>query len=471
MIRVLVVIISLSFSSGVWAEMADRSESPTYNLADLVETSILGIFEEECGDYCVIGLCAHLRWSIGWSGIKIWTVISPRIRHAMPTLLVSSYDHPGREPFAEWRNTFGVALEATNELVVGPVLLGSPTGLNGGRAEPVQQDTHQSLSYKEVDILGHPTAIIPEILSLDGSIASNWAGSYQVPSVNSLPSSGDVANGDSEDWNIEEMYDNAMASLLETIEGELRAAFLALDVIATLDEIRQNIQKLRDLVAFIQNAMQLAEAAWRGSVWGNFVNPRFRVPNFFCPVDVTALQPHYLSYADGFWWRSGWPLTDGPISGSNHTLDIMNPMSDDGLPTEADGADLSTWGHMYPREGTVNNNHDAKTASVLAWRAMDVLKNDVRAGTGGYRVGVPLPDGVRTSPGKWKMIYPENKVCRDTPYYPDNNLTEDFMRPSVNGGYSWNYYGVYTCCSNTRGRFLGTFELPTPICMSDVLGT
>ena len=168
-----------------------------------------------------------------------------------------------------------------------------------------------------------------------------------------------------------------------------------------------------DLLEFFNTAMTALEATTRSTVYANLINPKFRATRLFCPSEIKPFQPYYLSYADSFFWRTGFPITDGPISGSNHSLTILNPLSDDTL-----GAGLETWGHLYPRDGTVNSNHDAKAASVIAWRALDVLLNDVRDGEGGHRVGVALPNGYANEEGRWQMIYPEIKAVYEHPLLP-----------------------------------------------------
>jgi hypothetical protein len=209
-------------------------------------------------------------------------------------------------------------------------------------------------------------------------------------------------------------------------------------------------------MAFYNNAMTILETFTRGSIYGNLINPRFRATRLFCPSNVLPFQPYYLSYADALFWRTGFPITDGPISGANHSLTILNPLSNDTL-----GSGLEVWGHLYPREGTVNSNHDAKTASVAAWRGYDVMKTD--AGKG--RIGVPPPLGYDTGSETWQMIYPVERSCAATPYYPDDGLGMDFMQTNEEGSYAWNVYHVYECCANTRGRKILEVPLPVPLCL------
>ena len=127
----------------------------------------------------------------------------------------------------------------------------------------------------------------------------------------------------------------------------------------------------------------------------------------------------------------------------------------------------------------MNSNHDAKVATVTAWRAMDVLLNNVKDGANGTRVGVPLPVpahrpsptssrwGARPQDARWQMIYPEVKACQVSPAYDNNDITRDFMEPNAEyGSYAWNYYNTYEFCSyEGRRRYLGSIEFPSPICL------
>jgi len=448
-----------------------RNNMPDFNMKDLLTTSIKGMLGSDCGGYCVIGACAHFRVRFTWNGVRFYTIISPKLRHAVPDLLISSYNHVGTEPWSEWRQSFGLAMTTVNQGVVAPIL-GTPFGLQGGRADHIEQDQHQSVSYKEVDIIGHPAAIIPHIITTNGDIDDSLSFNYQVPWVNSFPEASDLdgsendPDGDgNDDWDIAAMLDSGFAQILETIKAQILAALMAIEIIALIQNILDLAETLQQLLEFYDQAMLLAESITRGTFYANFVNPVFRATRLFCPSNVAPFQPYYLSYADTFFWRSGYPITDGPISGSDHSLEVMNPFTSPSL-----GNGIEEWGSMYPREGTVNNNHDAKTASVVAWRALDVLMKDVKNGSGGYRVGVPLPDNYErmydSGQGLWQMIYPELKSCQATPFYETTDVTKDFMEPNEFGGYAWNYYNQYECCMNTSGTKIGEIDFPAPLCLS-----
>lgn len=458
----------MTFSSLVSAAPGDegglpagRNNMPDFNVTDLIKTSIKGTFDESCGGYCIVGACAHLRIRVTWSGVRMYTIISPKVRHSNADFLAMSYNHVGQEPWREWRESFGLAMRTVNEGLIGSTII-PPFGLQGGRADPLQQDAHQSVSYKETDIIGHPASLLPQILDTRGRIRPR-SFNYQVPTIGGFPDVNDARAADDPDdeWDIEAMFDAGLAQILETIEAQIRAALMAIEIINIIATIADMVDTIRDLIDFYNTAMQTLEAFVRGSFYGNFINPRFQANRLFCPASIVPLQPYYLSFADSFFWRSGFPITDGPISGSNHTAQVMNPFSNPVL-----GSGLETWGQLYPREGTLDQSHDSKTASVLAWRAFDVLRNDVRAGGGGHRVGVPMPNGYRNKDYRWQMIYPELKTCQRTPYYPTTDLTLDFMQPAEFGGYAWNIYTQYECCMNTSGRKVGEIDLPQPICLS-----
>lgn len=468
--------------------LSGRNDGPTFGLDDLVKTSIEGMFDSSCGGYCITGVCAHLNWGVSWRrGFYIYTIISPRLRTAVPDLLIASYNHTGDHPFDAWKNTFESVVDAGNTSVIA-ALLGAEDGLQGGRGDPVKLDRHQSLSFKEVSIIGHPASILPEIVKTDGSLDDMPPLDYQIPRLGSLPSQNTANQIDgnnnnavrdpdqprSSDFDLSEMFDNTLVRVKDEIQERLEAAIRTLEGVELLESIQREIETIQDLGEFYDTAMTTVEGLWRGTIYGNAVSPRFRAPAIFCPTNMQPLQPHYLSLADAFYWRSGYPITDGPISGSDKSTTILNPFSDDTLKPDS----LETWGHLYPREGAMNSNHDAKVATVTAWRAMDVLLNNVKDGANGTRVGVPLPAtrrpsasssrwGARPQDARWQMIYPEVKSCQASPAYDNNDVTRDFMEPNAEyGSYAWNYYNTYECCSyEGRRRYLGSIQFPSPICL------
>jgi len=458
------------------AGMTDSS-ADTFNLKELIGTSINGMLEESCGGYCITGFCAHLK--LGFSirrGAYYYTIISPKLEHGLPELLVTSYNHNGDEPLKEWQKTFGKAIGAANKGVSN--FTQYPDGLQGGRADPLEQGDHQTVSFKEVDIVGHPLAALPALIN-EGTKASFK--NYKIPDFGAVRDfkKTKLSSSTKEDlddaglgFNAKSIKSPSLADAKSAIKKKTKKAIKSLDVAKKLEEIKTAAQTIKNIKKTVNTALTATEATVRGSVYGNFLRPRFRAPKLFCSTDVKPFQPYYLSFADSFWWRSGYPLTDGPISGTDHSGTIINPLSTDTLQKTSSVKQVLTkeiWGNLYPRDGSINQSHDAKTASVLAWRGMDVLHTAVRSG---HRVGVKLPKGdTSRSRDRWQLIYPQVKNCRADPYYPQgSDLTIDSLLPSKAGAYAWNYYRTYDCCSNTSGTKIAEQDL-VKICLplSDVM--
>lgn len=449
-----------------------RNNSDSFTTTELITTSVKGMMDRSCGGYCVIGVCAHLVTGWSWrKGPYAYTVISPRLRHPVPDLLVTSYNHVGDGPYLEWRATVGTMLS----------LAADPLGIAGGRPDPKRLDEHQSVSFKEVDIIGHPLALLPQILDRNGNMGFSKSSSsfstaapFKPPTASGRKTVSFGGNSGGGGIDVTAMLQSAKSGAVATgmslITSQYQAALLALQGVSIIKDIKQLAQYFKTVKTMLDTASAAAEISARSSIWGNVINPRFESPRMFCPNSVKPLQPYYLSFADAFWWRAGYPITDGPFSGSDHSALILNPFGSDTLPVTANALNplAEVWGNKYPREGMLNQSHDAKTASVIAWRGMDVLQKSIP----GARIGVKLPDDKQGRGGsvgspRWQMIYPEVKSCQPTPYYPPSgSLTTDFMEPNDFGSYAWNYYRTYTCCSNTRGRYLGSINFPLPLCIT-----
>ncbi len=59
-----------------------------FGIDTLLKTGIKGMFNPDCGGYCIVGACAHLVIKISLSGIEYYTIISPKLRHAVPDMVV-----------------------------------------------------------------------------------------------------------------------------------------------------------------------------------------------------------------------------------------------------------------------------------------------------------------------------------------------------------------------------------------------
>ncbi|ERF77781.1 TIGR03756 family integrating conjugative element protein [Gallibacterium anatis] len=98
-----------------------------------------------CIEYRVVGICYWLYCS--WSGCRVRT--SVKVRHYLPEQVVSSYNNDGQNPWTEVK------------------LLGQ--GINAGpENERPQTKQYSQLTFKNVDVIGHPGGAITQLLSRTG---------------------------------------------------------------------------------------------------------------------------------------------------------------------------------------------------------------------------------------------------------------------------------------------------------------
>jgi len=438
-----------SFTYNEPSALKNDPSATTFNLKDLIGTSIKGMLNKSCGSgYCITGVCA--RWSIifGLNGFHLYTYLSPQIRDTLPVLLISAYNGVGNEPLKAWRDTVGAALAKINTGLIG-TLLSTPDGLHSGSiGQPGQFPT----VAKEVDIIGHPLAALPDLVN-NGHISTS---AYQLPGygktlnlsapstnntsitvTNTSPGTNSISTAKAKLTGAVNKIKQKMSvvNVASAVRQKLTTALSSLSAVQQTQALMQNIQTIRNIKKYADQGLQGFEAASQAALIASGIgiigSARFEAPRLFCPTKIKAWQPYYLSFADAFWWRAGYPITDGPISGSDKSSIIFNPVSLDTLPpynTVKDVLKKPVWGHMYPRDDTVAGPNGAQGSSVIAWRGLDVLKTAVKAGT---RVGIPLPESIE--PGKWQLIFPEVRQCRTEPDYPD-------LKQSLHGGYAWNYY-------------------------------
>ena len=117
--------------------------SHTVNLATL----------RNCMQWTIIGLCIWLR--CGLFGCRIRTSIL--VGNYNPDLVVSGYHTLGQNPWQEMAALYGPAqIAAAQSIVTG---LGAATFVGqGDRANEKFSRSHEALSYKEADAIGHPIA-------------------------------------------------------------------------------------------------------------------------------------------------------------------------------------------------------------------------------------------------------------------------------------------------------------------------
>ncbi len=177
-----------------------------------------------------------------------------------------------------------------------------------------------------------------------------------------------------------------------------------------------------------------------------------------CPTTVQPLQPYFSSYLDALVWRSLLPV------------EWFYPASFVPGLREIGDWPANSWGAVHPRDGNVAQQHPVKAAAVLAQRAGDIT---TRGGqphvylplpTGGQRmvgnslVWMPPPLVERDiSTGKWQMLAPQAQGSCEVFGVNDGALPASWGdgRTSGSGGYAFNLWRPYSCCSREGNVFLG----------------
>ncbi|OLU25512.1 integrating conjugative element protein [Pseudomonas sp. PA15(2017)] len=172
---------------------------------------------------------------------------------------------------------------------------------------------------------------------------------------------------------------------------------------------------------------------------------------YICKSGATAFMPYFLSTLDPLSWRHSIPESLYPEALIPGMREI--------------GSISSSWGHIYPRSGWVNQSNDYKAAAVIAQRAGDLVTQ-----SGQPHIYIPL--STQTSDGywppgeikegdisthKWQALWP---VLDDTcAVFPNGGLNETFAdRQAEDGAYAWAFWRPYACCERKGQIFLGSTD-------------
>jgi integrating conjugative element protein (TIGR03756 family) len=177
-----------------------------------------------------------------------------------------------------------------------------------------------------------------------------------------------------------------------------------------------------------------------------------------CPTQVRAFQPYLSSYTDALVWRAMLPIE------SLYPEALVPGLREIGAwPT-------NSWSALYPRDGNVTQQHPVKGAAVLSQRAGDITTRPgqphlyVQLPTGGRRmvgnvmVWLPPPLVERdASTGKWQMLTPVAQRSCEAFGSNDSLLPASWGdgRSSGTGGYAFNLWRPYSCCSRAGQIFVG----------------
>ncbi len=328
-----------------------------YNTAELINRTLSAM--PSCLNYCLLGI--ELRMRVTLTGVRFYLV--PRVRHYMASMHVMAFDEPTREPYREWAGIMGTVQKFMLDRLANLLTV---VESGGRRTRYAQHGRHQATRFKETALMGHPVAIVPSLL--DGS------GTVREPDYDAL---GDYDPPNGAEYNrVISRFVDAWADRARGCIGDplacpvLQPAFPAdflrryFDLVEAYRTIASAMETLAQVMELVEMAGELREIA--ALIGGDFgVGGSVRVDRLLCPVDVTPFYPYYLSGPDALFWRSGWPITD-----ARHTATVLNPFSSDVIRYREE-----LWGHIYPRHGFLNHDHDAKAAVVMSERGAHLVSD------------------------------------------------------------------------------------------------
>lgn len=380
-----------------------------------------------CIEYTIHGISTRMYFTK--LGVPI-TYLTLNVSHNSPDNLYMTHYQLDDIPFIEFNTAFGSLYKTASEKILQvptSLLIGSAAygkGIEASKYYHENYDEYQSLNLYESTVIGNPSAIIFQMFDQNGLKPANRKDGtkHSPPTPCQTPGC------------LEDYYKDFRINPSEIVGGWASGSFGstlnltdALKAIAgsegTLTELTRMVSsiklKINDLVA------KFGPLKLGGSL--------------FCPSAARPFEPMYLSGIDAHGWRWGYPLTD-----AEHSATVLNPLSGDTVggnfivpPTQ--WSQSQTFGHIYPREGTVNNPQTAKAAMVIAKRSESLLTSPSP-----YRI-IPGKNSF-TGTGAWSRTFPQinQTSCR-------KNIAYTGLKEHTQAKHAWTQWPKYRCDLVRRG--------------------
>ena len=427
----------LALAAGVALACTSQPAHAGFGTAELVSTTISQI--PDCLDYRILGLSLRVIWT-PYGPYYFWTL---HVGHTVPAMVNQSHPYLDEMPWEDYSRLLGSAYRAASEAIVHVGFLGlvDNVEIGAGRYKHHKFGKHYAPQHYESALIGHPAMIIFQKTGGgeksgggnggSGSSASSpekqkapsnptnsryFQGTGNVPRNNG----GNAGNGNGQ------QQPPPGAGFLNRWQnkGSGQGQFT--------DQERQSLgydETMSQIDGADYTDYDRANDSVTSAVDGYDVSTGGR---YFCTLPYTPFWPYYLSGLDSILWRHGWPLVD--------LHRIWNPLWPGPRIAPSTGTLLpETWGHLYPRYGTVDHVDDAKASAVIARRGLDILA-DPQIG----RVYWPTtaPSGVA-----WSKVYPEQVSCH-------KNIAHTGTKRIEERQYAWTSWFYATCDLDERGQLV-----------------
>ena len=427
----------LALAAGVALACTSQPAHAGFGTAELVSTTISQI--PDCLDYRILGLSLRVIWT-PYGPYYFWTL---HVGHTVPAMVNQSHPYLDEMPWEDYSRLLGSAYRAASEAIVHVGFLGLADNveIGAGRYKHHKFGKHYAPQHYESALIGHPAMIIFQKTGGgeksgggnggSGSSASSpekqkapsnptnsryFQGTGNVPRNNG----GNAGNGNGQ------QQPPPGAGFLNRWQnkGSGQGQFT--------DQERQSLgydETMSQIDGADYTDYDRANDSVTSAVDGYDVSTGGR---YFCILPYTPFWPYYLSGLDSILWRHGWPLVD--------LHRIWNPLWPGPRIAPSTGTILpETWGHLYPRYGTVDHVDDAKASAVIARRGLDILADPQ---IGRVYWPTPAPSGVA-----WSKVYPEQVSCH-------KNIAHTGTKRIEERQYAWTSWFYATCDLDERGQLV-----------------
>lgn len=424
--------------------------SPGFTSMELAEATLEQL--PVCLEYKITGITLRVIIT-PWFVYYFWT---PHVEHYSPDLLAMSHAELNAMPWVEYNALFGEAYKQVSNVLFAKILstlFGLPqTEIGGGRYLDKGWGKHQAVQFTESTIVGNPVAMFIDAFTFKGINLPQPADNSNQNTKRSNPSdekqSGNKSGGNrggrtpSVGGQSSGNGNGGPQVPTDTVKNWLSS--WANGNTNWLPIFSQNLGYTQvmmmmansPVVQSIKQLMQQIDAAL-SSINGKVGDSPF------CPVNATPFEPYYLSGLDAYAWRLGYPVAD-----PDKSLTILNPLSRDkiapsseedfgkvlfNLPPELVKFLTPRWGHVYPREGALDQPDTSKHGAVVAERGRSLLAESKKPLNRIYRIPKYIMNGAA-----WSKMHPVQTICH-------RNIANTGADIEKHSRYAWTLWTSHDC--------------------------